>query len=112
MAKLLGSSDRAKARPAVMSLFDLMGRRWAMRIVWELRDGPLTFRALQTACDDLSPTVCNARLGELGHALLVVSTADGYALTPLGESLLEAFAPLATWTSQWARALRKAGVAA
>ncbi len=110
MAKLLGSSDRTKKSPALMTLFELMGRRWAMRIVWELRDGPLTFRALQTACDEISPTVCNARLGELGQALLIVSTTEGYALTALGESLLNAFAPLAAWTSQWARALCKAGV--
>ena len=25
----------------VMALLDLLGRRWTLRIVWELRDGPL-----------------------------------------------------------------------
>ena len=41
----------------IMALLDLLGRRWTLRIAWELRDGPLTSRALRTACDDASPTV-------------------------------------------------------
>ena len=51
-----------------MALLDLLGRRWALRILWELRDGPLTFRALQAACGNLSPSVLNDRLRELREA--------------------------------------------
>jgi DNA-binding HxlR family transcriptional regulator len=41
----------------IMAAFDLLGRRWALRILWELRDGPVGFGALQQRCDGLSPTV-------------------------------------------------------
>src|SRR5262249_6915756 len=34
-------------RPTV-ALLDLLGRRWTLRIVWELRETRRTFRALQT----------------------------------------------------------------
>ena len=66
----------------IMALLDLLGRRWTLRIIWELRDGPLTSRALRTACDDASPTVMQARLSELREAGLVELLAgDGYRLT-------------------------------
>src|SRR5262245_63076444 len=63
----------------IMALLDLLGRRWTLRIAWELRDGPLTSRALRTACDDASPTVVQARLSELREAGLVeLLDGDGY----------------------------------
>ena len=52
----------------VMVLLDLLGRRWTLRILWELREGALTSRALRTACDEASPTVLNERLKELREA--------------------------------------------
>ena len=55
----------------VMVLLDLLGRRWTLRIIWELRGGPLTSRALRDACDDVSPTVLQARLTDLRRARLV-----------------------------------------
>ncbi len=48
-----------------MALLDLLGRRWALRVVWELRDGPLVFRALQERCAGMSSSVLNQRLREL-----------------------------------------------
>src|SRR5438067_7727152 len=79
----------------IMALLDLLGRRWTLRIVWELRDGPLTSRALRTACDDASPTVMQARLSELREAGLVELLAgDGYRLTPLGREVMESILPL------------------
>src|SRR5712672_3300923 len=79
----------------VMALLDLLGRRWTLRIVWELRDAPLTSRALRTACDDASPTVIQTRLSELREAGLVeLLPGDGYGLTQLGNDLRESFRPL------------------
>ncbi|MBZ4421402.1 helix-turn-helix transcriptional regulator [Myxococcus sp. RHST-1-4] len=87
-----------------MALLDLLGRRWLLRIVWELRSGPLTFRALREACGDLSPTVLNTRLKELRDSgLVALDGAEGYALTPLGQELLERFLPLVDWAERWAR---------
>ena len=88
----------------IMALLDLLGRRWTLRIVWELRDGPLTSRALRTACDDASPTVMQARLSELREAGLVeLLTSDGYSLTPLGRELLESFQPLHHFAERWSK---------
>jgi len=85
----------------VMAALDLVGRRGALRIVWELRDGAvLTFRALQAAAE-LPPGTLNARLAEL-RAADVVSAEAGYRLTPRGAALIEALASLMTWSQAWA----------
>jgi DNA-binding HxlR family transcriptional regulator len=89
-----------------MALLDLLGRRMALRILWELRDGPLTFRALQQAAET-NPSVLNARLGELREARIVEHGPEGYALTPQGKKLLELFLPLHVWAEDWARALKR-----
>ena len=90
-----------------MALLDLLGRRWTMRILWELRSAPLSFRALQAACGQMSPSVLNLRLRELGCAALVESTPEGYALTARGRELLALFGPLNDWAEDWAAGLRK-----
>ncbi len=82
-----------------MALLDLLGRRWAMRAIWELRDGPLTFRELQRACGGISSSVLNDRLRELRAAGIVQ---DGYELTPAGHDLLAAYKPLGEWARRWA----------
>jgi DNA-binding HxlR family transcriptional regulator len=88
----------------IMALLDLLGRRWTLRIIWELRDGALTSRALRTACDDASPTVMQARLTELREAALVELLAgDGYRLTPLGRELMESFQPLHRFAERWSK---------
>ena len=88
----------------VMALLDLLGRRWTLRIIWELRDGPLTSRALRTACDEASPTIMQARLSELREAGFVeLMPGDGYRLTALGRELSENFAPLHRFAERWAK---------
>lgn len=86
----------------IMALLDLLGRRWVLRILWELRDTPLTFRELREHCDDMSPTVLNQRLRELRDAdIVVLEDPHGYALTRSGRQLLEALMPLQRWSEQW-----------
>jgi DNA-binding HxlR family transcriptional regulator len=85
----------------IMALLDLLGRRWSLRILWELRDHALTSRALRTACDEASPTVLQARLSELREAGFVDVTEAGYALTPLGRELLENLLPLHRLAERW-----------
>lgn len=91
-----------------MALLDLLGRRWMLRLVWELREGPLGFRELQARCDGMSPSVLNQRLGELREALIVESGDDGYVLSERGRELLLAFEPVYRWSEAWARELRGA----
>lgn len=86
-----------------MALLDLLGRRWALRILWELRDGALTFRELQARCDSMSPSVLNERLTELRDADIVDGGEDGYTLTDEGARLLHDLGPLQRWADRWAK---------
>ena len=89
----------------IMALLDLLGRRWTLRIVWELREGSLRFRELQDLIG-ASPTIVNTRLAELREARLVeLDEATGYRLTTLGRELLQLFLPLHVWSEKWAKAL-------
>lgn len=86
-----------------MALLDLLGRRWVMRILWELReDRELTFRALQDQCDQVSPTVLNSRLAELREAGFVEHAAgSGYRLSGEGAKLLKSLMPLEALAKRW-----------
>ena len=83
-----------------MALLDLLGRRWALRILWELREPAETFRDLQARCDDVSSSVLSQRLKELRDAGAIT---DGYALTAEGRKLIDALAPLDAWAKRWAK---------
>jgi DNA-binding HxlR family transcriptional regulator len=85
-----------------MALLDLLGRRWALRLVWELRDGPLAFRALQVRCDGMSSSVLNQRLAELREAGVIERLPDGYALSAEGVRLLAGLEPMQAWAERWA----------
>ena len=87
----------------IMALLDLLGRRWALRVIWELRSDPLTFRALQEQCAGMSSSVLNARLRELRDAGAVEVRPDGYALTAEGRELLALYPRLNDWAERWAR---------
>lgn len=99
---------RTAAQQPVHALLELLGQRWALRILWELRGDPLGFRPLQAACDDVSPSVLNQRLHELRRARLVARSAQGYTLTRYGLSLLCVLAPLKDWAGEWVREVRVA----
>lgn len=114
------STKAARAAPAktavrgsktgrpVMALLDLLGRRWAMRVLWELRGDRLSFRALQEACDGVSPAVLNERLRELRESRLVeLADGEGYGLSALGRELLERFLPLVAWSERWAASAKR-----
>lgn len=86
----------------VMALLDLLGRRWSLRVLWELREDTVpTFRELQRRCDMISSSVLSERVRELREAGVVAP--DAYALTPEGHELLAALAPLDDWAKQWAQ---------
>ncbi len=95
----------SKSGRPIMVLLDLLGRRWTLRIVWELREEPRRFRKLQDLIG-ASPTIVNARLAELRKARLVeLDDKTGYRLTTLGRELLRLFLPLHVWSEKWARAI-------
>ncbi|WP_201304951.1 winged helix-turn-helix transcriptional regulator [Streptomyces sp. GS7] len=89
-----------------MAALDLFGRRWILRILWELRDGPLGFRPLQQRCDGMSSSVLQQRLGELQETLLVERDASGaYRLTGLGRDVYDELRGLVRWSDRWAAEL-------
>jgi DNA-binding HxlR family transcriptional regulator len=83
-----------------MRVLDRLGRRWALRVLWELRDGPLTFRALREACDGVSPSSLNQRLRELRALGVIALGDDGYGLTPSGARLSRVLLDLCRWAEQ------------
>ena len=88
----------------IMVLLELFGRRWTLRILWELREEPMTSRALRQACDEASPTVLHARLSELREAgFIELVPASGYGLTELGRELLETLLPLHRFAERWGK---------
>lgn len=89
-----------------MAALDLLGRRWALRILWELGDGPLGARALRERCDRMSTSVMYTRLAELADAGLITNDEGIYDLTRLGRDLGTAIAPLDEWAHRWARSAR------
>jgi DNA-binding HxlR family transcriptional regulator len=97
------ATTQQEAKQAINEAMELFHRRWMLRVLWELRAGPLNFRALQAACGDISPTVLNQRLTELREADLLAQDEQGYGLTPIGHELVEAFAPLSKWAVRWRR---------
>jgi DNA-binding HxlR family transcriptional regulator len=90
----------------IMAALDLLGRRGALRILWELREGrALSFRAL-AAASNLPPGTLNSRIKELRLAG-VVEAEGSYRLTGQGTALLSALSPLMQWSEDWAKALEK-----
>lgn len=92
----------AKRPQPIMGLLEVLGRRWTLRILWELRGDPLSFRALRERCDDVSPSVLNTRVAELREAGILQDTPDGYSLTAQGRTLGQLLLPLDAWARKWA----------
>ena len=89
-----------------MAAMDLLGRRWTLRVLWEMRTGPVGARALLAACEGLSSSVLYERLRDLTDASLVVQTESGdYDLTKLGRELGNSLQPLDAWARRWSKAL-------
>lgn len=86
----------------LMAAMDLLGRRWTLRIIWELREGPVGARSLLSRCPGLSSSVLYQRLGELTAAGVITADDGGYTLTPHGARLHEVLTPLDAWARQWA----------
>jgi DNA-binding HxlR family transcriptional regulator len=85
----------------IMALFDLLGRHWAMGVIWNLQKGPSTFRELQERCESISPSILNSRIKDLREADIIERTLDGYQLTQRGQELIELLLPFKKWSLVW-----------
>jgi DNA-binding HxlR family transcriptional regulator len=88
----------------LMAALDLLGQRWALRVIWELREGSVGFRELQRRCEHMSSSVLSTRLSQLTEARIVRTDESSYRLTPLGRKLVDALHPLQEWAADWDRA--------
>jgi DNA-binding HxlR family transcriptional regulator len=98
--------NNSKNRRPIMLLIDLLGRKWMMRIIWELNQEKCSFRNLQKRCGNISPTVLNNRMKELIAANIVTKARpNGYQLTDIGLELIELFQPLNSWVKKWEKTI-------
>lgn len=96
-----------------MVLLDLLGRKQTLRILWELKDEPATFRALQERCGGISPSILNRRIAEMRSAGMIVHQPSlGYTLTSEGSELLLMLRPLRTWAEKWEKRIESPDVRA
>jgi len=99
--KVRGSST---GRP-IMALLDILGQRWTLRILWELRHGPLSFRKLRAQCEDVSPTLLNSRLKLLREVKIIELGSEGYRLSLQGHQLAGSLTAMNNWAEDWSKSL-------
>ena len=98
----------AKENTAINQLFERLECRYALRVLWALRDGhPQTFRLLQDSVGGITPNTLNTRLKELRAAGLVTHGSDGYSLTPSGADLVKRLSDLQAFATKWVAAQTK-----
>ena len=93
----------SKTGVPIMALFDLLGRSWAMGVIWQLQEGPYTFRELQEKCESISPSILNSRIKDLREAGIAERTLAGYQLTKRGNKLITLIRPFGDWSREWAK---------
>ena len=99
MAQRIQNLRREPTSVLMAQALNFAGRRWALRIVWELRVGPLNFRALQAASGNISPSVLQARLHELMDLRIIEKIPSlGYRLSASGDRLFQVLARLDKWS--------------
>ena len=98
----------SKDNAAIDQLLGLLESRYAIRVMWALKDGhPQTFRLLQDSVGSITPNTLNTRLKELRAALLVTHGSDGYILTAQGAELIKRMNELGAFATKWTANLAK-----
>jgi DNA-binding HxlR family transcriptional regulator len=92
----------SKDNAAINQLLALLEARYAIRVLWALRDGhPQTFRLLQDSVGGITPNTLNTRIKELREAGFISHGSDGYAVTPTGADLLKRLSDLPAFAARW-----------
>ena len=98
----------SKETAAINQLLGLLEARYAIRVLWALKDGhPQTFRLLQDSVGGITPNTLNTRIKELREAGLVNHGSDGYAVTASGTDLLKRISDLQAFAGKWVVAQAK-----
>jgi len=97
-----------KENAAIGQLLSILEARYAIRVLWALRDGhPQTFRLLQDSVGGITPNTLNTRLKGLREANLMTHGIYGYTLTPMGTELVKRLSDLQPFAARWANAQGK-----
>ncbi len=92
----------AKENAAINELLELLESRYALRVLWALKDGhPQTFRLLQDSVGTITPNTLNTRIKELRAAGLLGHGTNGYTVTTLGADLLKRLNDLQAFAGKW-----------
>src|SRR3954468_7949403 len=92
----------SKENVAINHLLALLESRYAIRVLWALRDGHAqTFRLLQDSVGGITPNTLNTRIKELREAGLMVHDNTGYVVTPQGPEPLKRLGDLPAFASKW-----------
>ena len=98
----------AKENTAINQLFERLECRYALRVLWALRDGhPQTFRLLQDSVGGITPKTLNTRIKELREAGFLDHNSDGYTVTPSGQDLLKRLSDVQAFATRWVAAQTK-----
>ena len=93
----------SKDNAAISQLLALLEARYAMRVLWALKDGHAqTFRLLQDSVGRITPNTLNTRIKELRESGLMDHGPDGYCVTPSGADLLRRINDLQAFAARWA----------
>ncbi len=91
-----------KETTAIAQLLSLLESRYAIRVLWALKDGHAqTFRLLQDSVTGITPNTLNTRIKEMRAAGLITHGGDGYIVTPLGADLLKRVGDLSAFATKW-----------
>jgi DNA-binding HxlR family transcriptional regulator len=97
-----------KENAATSQLLALLESRYALRVLWALKDGHAqTFRLLQDSVGGITPNTLNTRIKELRAAGLLDHGSDGYLVTPTGADLLKRLGDLPAFAAKWTASLAK-----
>ncbi len=95
----------SRENAAVNQLLERLERRYALRVLWALRDGhPQTFRLLQDSVGGITPNTLNTRIKELREAGLLDHGSEGYLVTPSGQDLLKRLSDVQAFATRWVAA--------
>jgi DNA-binding HxlR family transcriptional regulator len=99
-----------KENAAIGPLLSLLESRYAIRVLWALKDNhPQTFRLLQDSIGVITPNTLNTRIKELRAAGLLDHNQNGYVVTTLGADLLKRMGDLSAFATKWAASQAKKG---
>ena len=92
----------SKENASINQLFEKLECRYALRVLWALKDGhPQTFRLLQDSVGGITPNTLNTRIKELREAGFVDHGSDGYIVTAPGLDLLKRLSDVQAFATRW-----------